>query len=105
MLANKQEFLSVSLFCTCTVHKYIHLKINGTNLDLDFDVHSDLDFDLNSFCTLMLIFNRTRSRSPVTVEEWVAALPEENNEHLTKVEDSNITTIIITIVIIITLPR
>merc|ERR1712013_546269 len=28
---------------------------------------------------------RTRSRSPVTVEEWVAALPEENNEHLTKV--------------------
>jgi len=48
---------------------------------------------------------RTRSRSPVTVEEWVAALPEENNEQLTKVEDSNITTIIITIVIIITLPR
>ena len=87
------------------ISEYIHLKINGTNLDLDFDVDSDLDFDLNSFCTLMLIFNRTRSRSPVTVEEWVAALPEENNEHLTKVEESNITTIIITILIIITLPR
>ena len=85
------------------ISEYIHLKINGTNLDLVLDI--DLDFDLISFCTLMLIFNRKRSRSPVTVEEWVAALPEENNEHLTKVEDSNITTIIITIVIIITLPR
>jgi len=67
------------------ISEYIHLKINGTNFDLDFDHDFDLDFDLNSFCTLLLIFNRTRSRSPVTVEEWVAALPEENNEQLTKV--------------------
>ena len=32
-------------------------------------------------------------------------MPEENSEHLTKVEDSNITTIIITIVIIIKVMR
>ena len=47
--------------------------------DEDYE-QNETEIDAQSENNLGILFNRARSKSPVTVQDWVAALPDETDE-------------------------
>ena len=76
-------------------------SVNSVKVTVEYDKRKNIDngeqnnpeCDLQNKNNLRVLFEPTRSKSPVTVQDWVAALPDDDKdrdeEEINSMEESN----------------